>query len=116
MPDYPPPDATRAEIEAWNREAYYDREVAPRLAEIARNCEAQGMSLVANVEWVPGRGGLTITEAADASVAQQIVRMAARCNGNVDSLIMGIMAHARKHGHSSMCLVILGVPSKPVRP
>lgn len=113
MTAFPPPDATRDEIIAWEREAFYDREIAPKLLEVAKLCEVHEMSLVANVEWAPGKGGLTITETSSASVAQHLVRMAARCNGNVDALLMGIVAHARKHGHASVYLRTLGVPTKP---
>lgn len=110
---FPPHDATRAEVEEWQREAYYDREIAPKLAEIAKDCEAHGMSLVAVVEWAARKGGVTIYEAADASVSTEVARMAARCNGNVDALVMGLLAHARKHGHRSMYLSTLGVPATP---
>lgn len=110
---FPDPNATREEVAAWERETFYDREIAPKLAEVAKLCEAHGMSLVANVEWGPRKGGVTIFETPDASAAHQIVRMAAMCNGNADSLIWGLMAHARKHGHTSACLFQLGVPLKP---
>jgi hypothetical protein len=46
-------------------------------------------------------------------LALMLADCAGQANNNVDSLIMAIMRYARKHGHSSACLHILGVPTQP---
>lgn len=91
------------------REDFYDAEIAPRLLEVAQLCEAQGMSIVAQVEYEPGKRGETSYEAGDASYPQRLVHWAARCHGNVDTLLLVMLRHAREHGHASIFLAQLGV-------
>ncbi len=110
---FPGPDATFEQVKAWERETYYDREIAPRLVEVARLCEAQGMSIVASVEYNPDKRGSTISEVEFAGLAQQIVRWATLADRNVDTLIGALVTHARLHGHSSIFMARLGVPEKP---
>lgn len=94
-------------------ETFYDNEIAPRLTELARACEDRGMSFIASVEYAPSETGSTILLSADSSFQSRLMDLATRCNGNVDSLIFALMKYAREHGHSSMCLKQLGVPSVP---
>ena len=95
------------------REEQYDAEVAPLLLQAAQRCEKLGMSMIANVEYAPGEHGRTDCEAPGADLAQRVVHWAARAGNNVDSLILAIMRHANEHGHSSICLKTLGVPTTP---
>lgn len=89
------------------REEFYDREIAPTLLELARKCQDNGLSFVAEVEWWPGEGGTTAAIAADASVTPRMVHMAARARGNVDALVIGLQRYGREHGHNSVVLGIL---------
>ncbi len=96
------------------REKFYDDEIAPLLVKISEQCKERGLSFFAVCEWEPGEFGRTLIAQADASLAVLLANAAAKANGNVDALIMGIMKYATEHGHSSACLSILGVPVKPV--
>ena len=112
---FPGPHASREEVAAWHLENDYDREIAPQLAEVMRLCDAHGMSIVASVEFAPGKRGSSIHEKPGAGLAQQTVRWATMANGNVDVLIGAICAYAQKHGHSSVFLNLLGVPLVPAK-
>lgn len=94
-------------------EEYYDTNIAPKLAEIAQDCENNGMSLIAFCEFNKGEIGDTITIQQGSHFSTRLVHMAVQSKGNVDSLIWGIMKYASKYGHSSITLKQLGVPEKP---
>lgn len=89
-------------------EEIYDAEIAPKLLELCKRCQELGFSFAANVEWEVGETGRTESQQPTASAKQLLVHWAARCNGNVDALIMAIDRCAHKHGHSSMYLERLG--------
>lgn len=99
--------------ESSEREAFYDAEIAPALADMARRCQDRGLSFLAVVEWEPGETGRTYIQAEESGYGIRLAETAARAGNNVDALIMAIMKHARQHGHSSMCLKMLGVPVTP---
>lgn len=90
------------------REAFYDREIAPLLLELANKCQANDMSLVASVEWEPGKAGRTMSVRDTAGIALNMVRWAAEAQGNADSLILRMKKHGEEYGHNSMCLHMLG--------
>lgn len=102
-------------------EKIYDTEIAPKLLEIAERCQVLGFPMVAAVEWENSEGNRGRTEfcpstndpATRPTAAQLLVHYAARSNGNVDALIMGIIKDARKFGHSSLYLQMLDVPTTP---
>jgi hypothetical protein len=83
-------------------EEIYDSEIAPVLLALGKRCEEVGISFVAHVEWEPGKNGRTETLQVEASFSQRLVHWAARCGGNIDSLIWAIKKHAKTHGHSSV--------------
>ena len=73
-------------------EKLYDYEIAPALADLAKKCEAAGMSFVASVEWTKGETGSTVLGVGDASgVAQVMTALAARSNGNIDAVLIGLI-------------------------
>ena len=94
-------------------EEIYDAKIVPKLADLAGKCQSAGMSFLAMVEFAPGETGRTEYMTATPGMKMQIALMAARCNGNVDALIMGLMKYAEKHGHGSIFLKQLGVPLVP---
>lgn len=94
-------------------EAYYDREIAPRLLELQQICEHHEMSFVATVEWAPEHVGVTSKVLDGASAKAHIADWGARCFGNIDSFMIAAQRHAAKHGHSSAVLSILGCPTNP---
>ena len=98
-----------------DNEVFYDIHIAPKLAELAKQCEARGMPFLALVEWEPGEGGRTCVLPPGSSFGIRMAELAARARGNVDSLILALMRYAGQHGHSSICLSRLGVAREPQR-
>ncbi len=100
-------------------EEIYDTEIAPQLLEISRRCQELGFPMVASVEWEVGAHGRTeFCPKTDGSTPrpsskQLLVHYAARCHGNIDSLLMAVIRDAEKYGHSSMFLHRLDVKEKP---
>jgi hypothetical protein len=93
------------------REAFYDESVAPVLMDLAKKCQDNGISITAMVEWDPGETGRTAALAADAGFGIRMAETAMRAAGNVDTLIWALMKYATEHGHGSVCLKMLGVPT-----
>lgn len=91
------------------KEQFYDAEIAPSLAELARRCHERGLSLLAVCEWEPGEFGRTYTLQEDSGVGIRLADAAAKANGNIDSFMLGVMRYAHKHGHGSSILHQLGV-------
>jgi hypothetical protein len=96
------------------RETFYDEHIAPVLMDLATKCQDNGLSIAAMVEWDQGETGRTAALAADASFGIRMVETAMRAAGNVDTLIWALMKYATEHGHSSVCLKLLGVPTSPL--
>ncbi len=95
-------------------ETFYDNVILPSLQQLAKECQARGMSFVATVEYDSGDTGSTILLTEGSGYHAKLMCAAAESAGNVDSLIFAIMKHARKHGHNSICLQQLGVSSVPI--
>lgn len=102
-------------------EEIYDAEIAPALLKISQRCQELGFPFVACVEWEQKEGQRGRTEFCPPTnnpetrptAAQLLVHYAARSNGNVDALLMGVMKDSRKYGHSSIYLKMLDVPLEP---
>lgn len=94
-------------------EQQYDAEIAPLLLAVAKKCQELGFPMVASVEWEPGETGRTETHPpwgknGFPSAKQRLVHYAARCNGNIDAMLIAVLRDAEKSGHSSICLKQLG--------
>lgn len=96
-----------------DQEKFYDEEVAPELARLAKLCEDRGMGFVATVQYNDDGAGTTATLQEGTELSVRLAYVAARCNRNVDVLIGWIVRYALKHGHSSVYLTQLGVPISP---
>lgn len=94
-------------------EAIYDEQIAPVLMGLMKICAANGMQMVASVEYEPGEAGSSMQLDGNQSLALDLGRVALLSHGNVDSLFMWIISYAKEHGHSSIYLNQLGVPFKP---
>lgn len=92
-------------------ERFYDEVIAPQLLRIAKQCEENGLSLVALCEWEPGENGTTATLQENASVAVLLTHASTRAQGNIDALVMACIRYAQEHGHSSAVLSSFGVPA-----
>lgn len=99
-----------------NKEQYYDEELLPRLVDLAKACEQQGLSFLALCEWEPGEYGRTGLLQQDCSFALRMTDAAARATGNIDSFLLAMKRHARQHGHTSLYLANCGVPEAPEPP
>ena len=64
--------------ETTEGEAWYDAEIAPALAALARRCHERGMSFIAAVEYQPGDRGGTYCLTKDAGTAMRMLRTRVR--------------------------------------
>lgn len=96
---------------ASSGEEFYDAEIAPKLLEIAKACEARGMSFVAMVEYAYGETGETHTLAprASRSIKPEVAYWGVKCRGNVDAFNIAAARYSREHGHSSMVMQSFGI-------
>lgn len=95
------------------REAFYDEQIAPLLAQAGQLAQDHGMSMTCAVEFNPGSTGETHTLALGHSYKMDLAYAGIACHGNVDALFLAISQHALKHGHSSMYLLRMDIPAKP---
>lgn len=95
------------------KEQFYDEQIAPQLIALAEQCKDRGLSLLAVCEWGKMETGSTRMLQPDASISIRMSDAVAMANGNIDSFMLAMMRHAREHGHGSMILSRLGVPTEP---
>lgn len=95
------------------RERWYDEHVAPKLLELARECQARGMSFVCVVEYEPGGTSETTTLAPDAGAKARMAWWGVRARGNADALIDTMLRDAERNGHGSAYLRMLGARPNP---
>lgn len=81
-----------------DNEKFYDEEIAPALAEIAKKCMDRGMSITAVVEYNPGEPGITAWLGKDAGLAMIMLRHCAKMGTNLDGYVMGLMGYAKDKG------------------
>ncbi len=86
-----------AELSTEN-EAWYDAEIAPALADLAKRCDARGMSFVAVVEYAPGHRGATYFIEADAGLEMHMLYMCSQTAPNVDAYVINLCRHCRRNG------------------
>lgn len=100
-------------------EKFYDKEIAPALMALAKKCEAEGLSFFAAVNFGPeGEIGRTVSLREGSPFMLRMLDALARCwceggTVNVDAFLIALSRHAREHGHSSMFLSQLGIPTEP---
>lgn len=96
-------------------EKYYDEVIALKLKEVMELCQANGLSIVAVVEYAPESVGRNFASppGQPLSIGMKMVDWAAQCHGNVDKFMIAASNHARQHGHSSIYLKQAGVPLEP---
>lgn len=98
-----------------NQEKIYDEEIAPLLLKAGEICQKHGMTIVAQVEYEPGEFGLTAAMGENPSLAMQMLRWLAMAKTDIGRFLRQVQNHARKHGHSSASLYLLGVEPIPRR-
>lgn len=88
-------------------EEFYDREIAPKLEELANTCKENGMSLVALVEFEPNSIGETRLLHPDASLAMDMLAMCASSGKNVDAYIINLIRYLRKNNIDFSSSIVL---------
>jgi len=81
--------------ETTEDEAWYDTEIAPALATLAKRCHERGMSFIAAVEYQPGDRGATYYLTEDAGTAMRMLHLCAQTVPNVDSYVINLKRWAK---------------------
>ncbi|MDQ5882593.1 MAG: hypothetical protein QG616_2427 [Pseudomonadota bacterium] len=84
--------------ETTEGEAWYDAEIAPALADLAKRCNERGMSFMAVVEYQSGDRGGTYMLTEDAGLSMQMLQLCSRTAPNVDAYIMNLKRHCKAVG------------------
>jgi hypothetical protein len=84
--------------ETTEDEAWYDAEIAPALATLAKRCHERGMAFLAVVEYQPGDRGRTVYMTEHAGLEMQMVDLCAATAPNVDGYIMNLRKHCKAVG------------------
>lgn len=79
-------------------EEWYDREIAPKLRELAEACHARGMSFLACVEYEPGSRAGTYWLTEDAGLEMTMVKHCATTAPNIDGYVIGLARHCEEKG------------------
>ena len=90
--------SNRIRAAAPDDEAWYDAEIAPALATLAKRCNERGMSFVACVEYSPGERGGTYYMTEEAGIAMRMVHICSLTAPNVDSYIINLKRYAKENG------------------
>lgn len=81
--------------ETTENEAWYDAEIAPALAALAKRCNERGMAFVAVVEYAPGDRAGTYFMTEDAGLEMSMLSLCARTAPNVDAYLMNLIRHCK---------------------
>lgn len=79
-------------------EEWYDAEIAPALAELAKRCHERGMSFAAVVEYEPGERGGTYYLTENAGLEMRMLHVCAQTVPNVDSYVLNLKRLAAREG------------------
>lgn len=91
-------------------EAWYDAEIAPALAALAKRCFERGMAFVAAVEYQPGNHAGTYCMTDGAGLAMEMLNLCAQTAPNVDSYIMHLRKLCKERGQDiSGSFVLRGI-------
>jgi len=81
-----------------NNEEWHDKEIAPRLLEIANKCKEKNISFISSVEYLPGERGETAFISKDACLEMVMLWILQKTGRNIDSFIMNLKKYALKNG------------------
>lgn len=88
-------------------EVWYDAEIAPALAELAKRCHERGMAFVAAVEYQPGDHAGTYMVGDDACLQMQMLRMCSQTAPNVDGYIISLARHCEAKGIDTGASIVM---------
>jgi hypothetical protein len=96
-----------------DKEKVYDDEVAPLLRQVCDLCEKHGMPMLAVVQFNQTDWGHTAYTSGPYPLANMRHCYYFAKSGNFDASMGAVLDDARKYGHSSIYLTLLGVPQGP---
>lgn len=76
---------------------FYDKEIAPELARLARLCEKKDMSFIAVVEIDEGDFGRTSLFTEDAHLTMLLLKVLTKADGNMDAFLSGVLRYAKEN-------------------
>ena len=79
-------------------EQFYDKHIAPKLAELANQCHERGMSFLACVEYSPGEHGGSYLMTEEACLQMQMIYRCAMTAPNIDAYIIGLVRYCKENG------------------
>lgn len=82
-----------------SNEQFYDDEIAPALAEIAKKCLEKGLSMVAVVQYgeQAEQRGATYVTGGNSSLPMIMLRYCDQTAPNIDCYMIGMMKYCAKH-------------------
>jgi hypothetical protein len=89
-------------------EEFYDTELAPALARLARECHQRGLNFQALVEYAPNKVAETRVLPEQPGFSMMLPVMASQAQGNIDAFLIAAKRYAAQYGHSSVFLHQLG--------
>ena len=97
-------------------EKIYDKEIAPKLLEIAKLCEANGIPFLAVAEWSPGKVGRTELRTNDECLEMVMMHHCAKTAPNIDGYLIGLIRWAKENNVSMDSSIFLKqwVSGKPL--
>ena len=96
-------------------EEWYDQEIAPKLWELAKECEKRGLSFVCAVECESGTRSVIRSLTATAGLEMQMINHCVKTAPNIDAYVMGLAKYCREKGirtDNSMIMRLMGEDGK----
>lgn len=88
-------------------EEWYDDVIAPKLREVAKECEAKGCALVAVVEYAPGQRGSTLYTPHGSGLEMLLLRTLDKAGRNLDSFFISVARYCNANGIDTSGSMIL---------
>lgn len=99
-------------------EQIYDNEISPLVAQIIAICAEHKMGLFMDFEYSRGEFCRSARRREGNSIVFRYYDVLAQCKEadggvNIDKFMFAVMKEAREHGHESVVLSLLEIPTKP---
>lgn len=88
-------------------EEWYDREIAPKLLELANACGDRGVPFLSVVEYEPGKRSRTLRLTDKPGLEMVMVAHCAQTAPNVDGYIIGLSRYCREKNIDMSASVVL---------
>lgn len=85
-------------------EAFYDEHIAPKLMEVAKLCEEQGIPMQAFVWYDEENLGATRVGPSEPNPSYTLVNAASISKGNIDLMCIGLARRVKEENDSSIAL------------